>query len=403
MIRKLVIAMLVFSFGLSAKIWVNAIRDPGAELGQGDWKVLKQGRADSANVSAHDSSRAFEGKFSFLTDTHVDNRINGTYCSVKCFQTLKVPKAVKDIDSCFWVMYLNEGKESSKDLFDVYFRSRNRQIYWYGDIGDFARNDSVLPIKFSLPDSGVWTKYGFNFQNSWVDYTSWPITDTIDEAGFYSWGNRISIWQGQDASWDNIVLRSVAYYDYASKSIDSDVPSGGKYTPIVTFANEAIKADKDAYVYAEILEGSSKVYVDSQKVSIPKESSKQVTFKEWSVTGAGPFTLRVYPILDLDELSSDDTLEKSLGGVSEEPVTPPAKLFRFGVLSSAQDVEFSFSPNLSGELSVYDASGRKVFNRSITFGTTELHWSTTGIPSGLYFARLVSSGKTTTNKLLILN
>ncbi|NLI97223.1 T9SS type A sorting domain-containing protein [bacterium] len=195
------------------------------------------------------------------------------------------------------------------------------------------------------------------------------------------------------------MLRSVAYYDYASKSIDSDELTGSSYTPIVTFANEGIKADKDAYVYAEILSGATRVYLDSLKVSIPKESTKQVTFKPWSVVGGGPFTLRAYPMLELDELSTDDTLTKSLGGIQETG----SQIEPLKIVQNQAGVEFSFAPDIGGELSIFDVCGREVFRSAINPNTGDLHWSTRGMPSGLYFARFVSGKNIISNKFLIIN
>ena len=195
------------------------------------------------------------------------------------------------------------------------------------------------------------------------------------------------------------MLRSVAYYDYASKSIDSDELTGSSYTPIVTFANEGIKADKDAFVYAEILSSSTRVYVDSLKVSIPKESTKQVTFKPWSVTGGGPFTLMVYPMLDLDELSTDDTVTKSIGGIQEHD----ALIEPLRIVQNQSGVEFSFAQGMSGELSIFDACGRQVFRSAINPNTGDLHWSTRGMPSGLYFARFKSSTYSTSEKFLVIH
>ena len=397
--------MLVLSVVLSAKIWVNAIRDPGAELGAGDWQTEKLYQADSARVSAHDSSRAYEGKFSFLTDTDKDPKTPNAECHVWCYQTLKVPKAIKDIDSCFWMTYTVEKDELNMLGLAIRFHSKEgKKIFWFIGRGSTGVNDSLCYFKFPLPDSGVWTEFEDDLQAKWTEIGHWSDLDTIVMVQLRSEAWKSVTWLGQDASWDNIVLRSVAYYDYASKSIDSDELTDPSYTPIVTFANEGIKADKDAFVYAEILSGSTRVYVDSLKVSIPKESSKQVTFKPWSVVGEGPFTLRAYPMLELDELSTDDTVTKSIGGINE-PVTPatPVTPFQFEVSLNTQDVEFSFAQGMSGELSIFDVCGREVFRSAINPNTGDLHWSTRGMPSGLYFSRFVSGKEIFSNKFLIIN
>lgn len=127
--RKISLLLAVLSLGLSAKIWVNAIRDPGAELGQGDWTTqieeYKEGGADSAVVSVHDSTRAYEGNFSFLTDTKKYCGVVDAAVQVRCVQTLSVPKAVKDIDSCFW--WVNMEKGDTTTIYTFFF-CVNRKI-----------------------------------------------------------------------------------------------------------------------------------------------------------------------------------------------------------------------------------------------------------------------------------
>ncbi|NLI99018.1 hypothetical protein GX441_10225, partial [bacterium] len=126
--RKIVLLMLVLSVGLSAKIWVNAIRDPGAELGQGDWTTeieeYKEGGADSAVVSVHDSTRAYEGKYSFLTDTKKYCGVVDAVARVKCKQSLQIPKAVKDIDSCFWNIDMEKGNTTLVYTFFLLCKSK---------------------------------------------------------------------------------------------------------------------------------------------------------------------------------------------------------------------------------------------------------------------------------------
>ncbi|NLI97222.1 T9SS type A sorting domain-containing protein [bacterium] len=403
--RKIVLLMLVLSVVLSAKIWVNAIRDPGAELGTGDWTTEiwenKAGASDSAKVSIHDSTRSYDGKFSFLTDTYKRCYVEDGITQLYCKQTLPTPKAVADVDSCFWVFNMAQGdKDSIANFFICFHTSSYKNIIWVvgSASGTYPDEDTNYAIQLTIPEKGTWTEQRDNLKQKWLDH-DWSSEDSIIQVELSTTGGlNGSRWFGQEVSWDNIVLRSVAYYDYASKSIDSDELTGPSYTPIVTFANEGIKADKDAYVYAEILSGSTSVYVDSLKVSIPKESTKQVTFKPWSVTGGGPFTLRAYPKLELDELSTDDTLAKSLGGIQETG----SQIEPLRITQTSTDVEFSFTTGTRGELSIFDACGREVFRSAINPNTGDLHWSTRGMPSGLYFSRFTTSDKTLTNKLLVI-
>ena len=317
MLRKVSILILLATLGLSAELWVNAIRDPGAELGAGDWETEtwshEEGGADSARVDAHDSTRAYEGDYSFLTDTKKNPRIGPTDCFTTCTQILRVPKAVADIDSCFWVVYLEYFTDLYLYDFSFAFRSQaGKTIRWASGNPLFLHSDTIYTAEFPLPESGVWTEYGGDLYNKWVGTARWSALDTIIEVQLHSWGGEAWDWYGQEVYWDNVRLRSIAYYDYAAKSIDSDEQVGQSYTPIATFANEGIKDDSSGTVYAEILEGENVVYRDSLEVSIPAESSEQVVFREWTVPHDGEYLLRVYPISPLlpvfVEISSSTTL-----------------------------------------------------------------------------------------------
>jgi|GEM_PF-2088635 len=408
MLRKVSILILLVALGLSAEFWVNAIRDPGAELGAGDWDtdILARpegsGAGDSARVDAHDSTRAYEGKFSFLTDTDKNPMVGGGICNVWCYQCLSVPKAVCDLDTCYWHIYCDEYSTASLLSYHIRFRSQGgKNILWFSGNGSRPTNDTIYSIEFQRPGSGKWIAWRGNIYKLWTNNAGWSEFDTIVEVQLLSRGGGSSLWWGQEVSWDNVGLRSVAYYDYAAKSIDSDELAEYRYTPVATFANEGIKDDIPGTVYAEILEGTSVVYRDSQEISIPHESSEQVEFREWKVPHDGSYTLRVYPILELDEYSADDTLEQTLTGVGVGERLVDVELVTTRYTPSG--ILFSFSSGSSGEFSIYDASGREIYNQSVQPGTRELLWSTRDVPSGLYFYKIETPTSRLTDKLLILH
>lgn len=392
MINKVVILILAGAMSVGAKLWVNAVRDPGAELGQGDWKTdtyelpAGYGLLDSARVSEHDSSRAYEGKFSFLTDTKKDPKTVKGQIRVWCYQELKVPKAVKDLDSCEWIYYIDTTNSTGIFHFDISFRTRGgRTLLCYsGSSVNEEQNDTLYPLRMSMFPTKQWLTWGVNLKIKWVNQANWSEDDTISEVMVRSRGGKDIYWGGQDVSWDNIYLASVAYYDYAAKSIDSDSLADKSYTPQVTFANEGIKADKDAWVYAEILEGTTRVYIDSQQVSIPKESSQQITFKTWTVPHTGPYTLRAYPILELDELSSDDTLEKPLTGTGIEEQSSPQGLSL--QIEGVLRVRYSLPLGEQGTITLYDPTGRRVESLKVQgSGSVGLK---SKLASGVYFVKL---------------
>jgi hypothetical protein len=399
-------ALMILVLPLTAEIWVNAIRDPGAELGQGDWvEVVEEypedaGVADSIRLNSHDDSRAYEGEYSFLTDTDVSPQVEeGVFAY--CQQILPIGKAAADIDSFSWTVFINESNVDKTNTFFVLCRDQdNKLITWYsGQYGPAYPDNPLYGTTFAFPDSGVWTEVKVDLYDKWVNTAMWSPEDTIVSVELHSWGLLSPLgWIGQDVSWDNIVLRSRAYYDYSTKSINSDKIDGGTYTPTATFGNEGVKDDRSGWVFAQILEGQSVVYADSQEVDIPAESTQQVEFSPWSVAGSGPFTLRVYPVLDLDEYSADDTLTKDLSGINEHPHVE----VDVSTQITPRMVHFSFSPGIQGSLSIYDAAGREVYVHSIDPGMNELSWSTADIPAGLYFYKLSAGSSKTSGKLLIL-
>jgi hypothetical protein len=410
--RRVLILVLLVALGLSAELWVNAIRDPSAELGVGDWEIEKwsheEGGADSARVDVHDSSRAYEGKCSFLTDTKTDPQIGPTDCFVTCAQVMKVPKAVQDIDSCFWSMYLVSNPSYLFDDIFILFRSSDgKNIRWVTGIFDDTPNDTLYSIGYPTPDTGIWTEHGGDLNNSWISAMGWSALDTIIEVQLNSWGLGIEggFWYGQKVFWDNVVLRSIAYYDYAAESIDSDPwedpPSS--YTPIATFGNKGKLDDFSTYVFAEIYRHDTEVVVfkDSTQVSIPSDGSKQVTFATYEHDGGSAgYTLRVFPMLENDELADDDTLILELmASITEEPDAERLLTTRridAGVL-------FTFTPEISGQLSIYDASGREVHSHIIESGIREHLWSAVDVSSGLYFYKLSGRETEVRGKLVILH
>jgi len=410
--RRVLILVLAVALGLCAELWVNAIRDPGAELGVGDWETdfyeWHEGDADSAVVSVHDSTRAYEGEYSFLTDTKKDPHPEfiERECFVWCYQMLNVSKAVSDIDSCFWTMFFIDPTPQIRERFFIDFRSRDgNHLRWVMGTSSTI-NDTIKWVEVPLPESEVWEEYQGDFYDRWTVFAQWSPSDTIVDVKVESWGAEQDLLKfGQEVSWDNIVLRSIAYYDYAAESIDSDpwesVPRS--YTPIATFGNKGKLDDFSAYVYSEIYRHDNQevVFKDSAELSLPSEDSEQVTFATYqhSPSGAG-YTLRVFPLLNNDELSTDDTLTLELmASVTEEPDAKRLLTTRridAGVL-------FTFTPEISGQLSIYDASGREVHSHNIESGIREHLWSTADISSGLYFYKLSGRETEVRGKLVILH
>lgn len=404
MMRKTSVLVLAGVLGLCAKLWVNSIRDPGAELGAGDWDTdirewpQGSGAGDSARVDAHDSTHAYEGKFSFLTDTDKNPMVGYAICEVWCYQCLSVPKAVCDLDTCYWKVYCNESSTASLLSYHIRFRSQGgKNILWFSGNGSRPTNDTLYSIEFPRPNSEKWRAWGGNIYKLWTNSAGWSESDTIVEVQLLSRGGGSSLWWGQEVSWDNVGLRSVAYYDYAAESIDSDELADRTYTPIATFANEGIKDDIAGMVYAEILEGENMVYRDSQEVSIPHESSEQVEFKEWRVPHSGSYTLRVYPILELDEYSEDDTLEQVLTGVGVEELHPDRSLI---LEIKGSTVHYSLPRDQQGVLTLYNATGRRIERMNVKgSGSVEFE---SALPSGVYLVQLEASSLSITRKAVLL-
>lgn len=407
MLRRVFILLLGVALSVSAELWVNAIRDPGAELGQEDWETevfeSTEGAADSARVSSQDSTRAYEGQYSFITDTQKNPGLAGdNFVELSCFQMLPIPKAVNDIDSCSWYMFLNKGNQSLMQAFHIYFRSESKMVLFHPDIGGPSIKDTLYPVEFPTPDSGEWIRFQYDLNNIWINAAGWPPIDSISEVGFFCVGALGISWLGQEISWDNIKLQALTYYDYASESIDSEPWSEAptSYTPVATFTNQGKLDDFSAWVYAEIYRhGGDIVYKDSVEVSIPSDGSEQITFETYQhePDDAG-YSLRVFPMLENDEYSEDDTLELVLvAGIEEEPT--PDLVIRTRI--AGDKVHFILPEGVTGELCVYDASGRQVYAREIS-QSTEIVWDARDVASGVYFYKFNSPSFTSSDKLILL-
>jgi hypothetical protein len=405
MMRKIVALVLLGILGLSAELWINVIQDPGAELGAGDWESdvwespEGSGASDSVRVDPHDTSRAYEGSYSFLTDTEKDPESNGGGGDAFCYQILNVPKAINDLDSCQWAVYMFDAPFSFMARFYICFRTQSgKTLLWCSGNGSSeGQNDTLYSILFPAPDNEEWQLWGSNFYRNWVDLAGWSEYDTIKEIQLRSRGENDPYWAGQEVSWDNIVLEGIAYYDYAAESINSDETADEHYTPVATFANEGIKDDQPGKVYAEILDGETCVYIDSQEVDIPHESSEQVTFAEWTVPHDGSYTLRVYPILELDEYSADDTLEQALTGLAvkeaHSDLSPALEI-------KGSTIHYSLPPDQKGTLKVFDALGQLVERVEVNAsGSVEFN---SALASGVYFARVECGSSAYTGKVVLV-
>jgi len=54
-----------------------------------------------------------------------------------------------------------------------------------------------------------------------------------------------------------------------------------------------------------------------------------------------------------------------------------------------------------GELSIYDLSGKKVFNREVG-GSGQVKWNAADLPSGVYLIKLTSRNNEVTRKITLL-
>jgi len=68
-------------------------------------------------------------------------------------------------------------------------------------------------------------------------------------------------------------------------------------------------------------------------------------------------------------------------------------------------IKFELPENCEVELGIYDVTGKRmatVISRSLKSGVYEATWDASGLPSGVYFARLTTGNKAATQKLMLL-
>jgi hypothetical protein len=197
-----------------------------------------------------------------------------------------------------------------------------------------------------------------------------------------------------------------AMHDGGMVSLDSpdSAQVGSFYTPLATVHNYGNRTETFDLVCT--IDG----YTDTSGVSaLPPDSSRQISFADWTVPAVGPYTMcvRAYVVGDMN--TANDSLCKSIEatGVEEtrhfSSVPTRTQIFQNtpNPFSRFTSIEYAISEGARVELLVYDSSGRLVkvlLRESKSPGYYTQTWdgrdeNGNTMSSGIYFCKLVS-GKT---------
>jgi hypothetical protein len=195
-----------------------------------------------------------------------------------------------------------------------------------------------------------------------------------------------------------------ADYDVGVKEILSgdSLEAGTPYQPVARIKNFGSENADSFLVMAEIWDGSSLIYVDTLPWSLEGDTEDTVTFADFDPPTTGPYTLTVRTHMIPDECDEDDELSKEIGhsAVSESPLPEGLSLEVVGTSRGVLKVSFETPNGQVGNLSVYDATGRRVERMAVTrSGSVEFG---SALTSGVYLVRLESDRSALVRKALML-
>ena len=413
---------------------VNLIKDHSFEKDSEVWYTRISGSSMpySVIVKCPDSPKAFSGGYSASCDTRgiqSDHGYNEGFIS----QGFCQPKILEDIDSLivnYSVFPVNNNFQWCEFAMVLMEVNLNKEDHW--KIG-YVLNGLGDPLTFvppykdlseiSLSEDTLWHILNGDIRADIEELFSPPLSldATVDSIILRGIGEYLmNTWRGQKVYFDDVRLMGYADYDVGIKAILDGVEdleesskanssqylsyNASPYTPAARIKNFGREPAEDFKVFAEIKQGDDVIYSDSLTWSLPSDTEDTVTFDTFTPPDTGTYTLRIWTFMDPDESDADDELSKELHftGIAEPPSTHN-DLITLDVspsLTSPLHVSFSIPKGLSGTLTLFDLSGRRVESRQVKgFGSTTF---TTKLSSGIYFVRLETTSVALTRKVLVV-
>jgi len=229
-----------------------------------------------------------------------------------------------------------------------------------------------------------------------VEFDKWEVAST----GLYRLLVYTSYEDDEDNSNDSLEIDIYGKGKFCDPAVVSiDIPDtlyvNHTYTPKATVTNYG---DVKAYFETDciIRKGGSIVYTDVKNIDAGKNEQKEISFKSWTVNGAGTYNLLVYVYHPEDKNHSNDSLERSIEGVMGILEKSSQKEIQFSLLPLSKGyVVMSYNIPYKRELRIYDATGR-VIKSLFLKGKGRLYFKA---ETGVYFYQL---GKRAPEKFILL-
>ncbi|MBN2380515.1 T9SS type A sorting domain-containing protein [candidate division WOR-3 bacterium] len=403
--RLTIILLPVVLFGLER---VNLIKNGGFEDELDVWGIIP-GASQNPNPAIgniSEDSTATSGLYSASVDTrHPPTWTGGgKFDSVAIKQEFITTKRMSDIDSLYWkhLIVPRTPTITSVDVAVVGLTridpERNGPCYQFLN-PEYGSVPYGIPISEDVSEEDLtWRVFEKSLHEDFLESHLVPADQELGALVLIGWGIWFGTrWDGQKIFFDDIRLMGYADYDVGVKEITS--PDGGEpYTPearIKNFGREPV--DSFLAIATIRLKEGVIFYADTLTLSLPADTEDTISFKTfpaYKLQALSPgmilCTLSVRTVMDPDECDEDDELLKELilGGIAEPSAAHPNSLdLKVNPICSGDvHVSYSLPKGYQGNLTLYDASGRRVDAKRVRgYGSATFDANVT---SGVYFIRL---------------
>jgi hypothetical protein len=385
---------------LSALSRVNLIRNRGFERTD-HWQVSLASHLEpnTAEVSVQDNAEHYSGNYAAFGDTRTSPTWQefNTGVNFNIYQEFVTPKVLADFDSISWSQCVDfkNGTFYRGECFMIALR------YLEGPVGiDSGICYGFMKTTYTFLDGWVDVSQNFSAQDTaWRTYARSYAADFADSfqvsthhfsqfvlTGYGWW---LPSWYGQKVWFDDIRLMGWADYDAALTRITGELSN-----PSVMLWNNGRKDQDGIKVTVAISDSGSVVYVDTVVVVLDSDDSVEVAFKSWTPEPGAEYLITYstgnFAGMDADECDEDDTLTKEYLAVYEGHTDIQPEIQMLSAVGPRIVCSFSQSAK-SSQVSVFDASGRKVDELSVPQLDGVMQWGENRSP-GVYFMKVEADG-----------
>jgi hypothetical protein len=177
------------------------------------------------------------------------------------------------------------------------------------------------------------------------------------------------------------------------------------YTIGVVVTNNAGNDAVGASLIIAVFDGETTVHSDTAEVDVSGGQVQPHQFDPWTPPTSKEYTLFAEVVYPADEVPPNDTLSCSvyMEGVTESSLGETHRLNVCWTREGILQIEYAF-PESQAELKIYDVAGQEVAAVVLDAGNQGMfsYRPPFELPSGVYFARLVTSQKAVTDKVVRL-